>query len=78
MRAILLALLLLISPAAMGQVPQTNMNSNGQMIFRIANPTHYYMSCFYRDQYNYFTFSVAPRSYSMWYPVYGQYQWGCN
>jgi hypothetical protein len=59
-------------------VPQTTYNNQGQLFFRVINNTQYYYSCFYRDAYNYFTFSLAPGYTSMWYPVYGQYEWRCN
>lgn len=77
---LLLTLFLSLIPVAVhGQVfPQTSYNNQGQLFFRVFNNTGYYYSCFYRDPYNYFTFSLAPGSYSMWYPVYGQYQWHCS
>jgi hypothetical protein len=70
--------LLLFIPTASAQVMPEQRNNNGQTIFRVVNNTNYYTNCFYRDQANYFTFSVSPRSSSMWYPVFGQYQWGCK
>ena len=78
MKSLFLALLLLISSAVFAQVVQeTAMNNAGQPFIRLHNNTPSWASCYYRDTYNYFTFVIAPQTYSMWYPVYGYYEWQC-
>jgi hypothetical protein len=79
MRAILLTLLLLFSSTASAAVvEQVTRNNSGQPVIRILNQTPYYMNCYYRDQYNYYTFTLAPWTSSMWFMIYGQYQWQCR
>ena len=77
MRSLLLALLLVCSVAVAQIVPQQADNDQGNSFFRLHNNTPYYISCYYRDSYNFITFSIAPRSTSLWYPVYGFYIWEC-
>lgn len=77
MRSLLLALLLVCSVAFAQIVPQQADNDMGQSFFRLHNTSSYYISCYYRDTYNYITFTVAPQSTSLWYPVYGFYIWEC-
>jgi hypothetical protein len=74
----LLTLLLFIPTASAQVIPEQRYNNNGQTIFRVVNNTNRYANCFYQDQANYFTFSINPYSTSMWYPVFGQYRWGCK
>ena len=80
MRALILVLLLMIAPIASAQqvTQQVAQNNMGQPFLRLYNPFPMYVSCFYRDQYNYYTFTVAPNSVSSWYPVYGYFQWACQ
>lgn len=79
MKSVLLTLLILFSPVVSAQVmSDTTLNNNGQTLFRVMNRTPVYINCLYKDDYNYFTFAVPPFSYSMWYPVYGQYIWRCG
>jgi len=74
--ALLLAIVVFI-PASAQVSSQQAVNSIGQPFIRIYNMTPRYVSCYYRDQFNYFTFVISPNSYSMWYPIYGQYEWRC-
>lgn len=79
MRAFILALLLLIAFPAVAQVsPEIRTSNTGQPIFRVHNNTPYYLSCYYRDQYNYVPFRIAPYSVSMWYPIYSTPEWRCQ
>ena len=78
MRSLLLALLLVCSTALAQIIPQQAENNQGQSFFRIQNHTSYYISCYYRDSYNYITFTIAPNTVSLWYPVYGYYIWECQ
>jgi hypothetical protein len=57
---------------------QTTNTPTGQFVFRVVNETPYYISCYYRDNYNYYTFSLAPYNASLWYPIYGSYVWRCE
>jgi len=75
----LILILMLISFSVDAQVQeQMSRNNVGQPIIRFFNNFNRPVSCYYRDQYNYFTFVIHPRSYSFWYPVYGYYKWNCN
>ena len=75
----LLLVLLLICSSAFAQINQEiSINNVGQSFIRIHNTTEYYVSCYYRDEVNYTTFSLAPYSMSGWQPVYGSYEWECN
>ena len=78
MRSLLFALLLVCSTAVAQVVQQQAVNDQGQSFFRLHNNTSNYISCYYRDTYNYITFTVAPRAISLWYPVYGYYEWECR
>ena len=79
MKTILLVMLLLFSTPVLSQaVEQTMMGNTGRALFRVANNTPFFINCFYRDDANYFTFSLAPHTYSMWYPIFGRYQWRCQ
>ncbi len=78
MRSLLLALLLVCTAAVAQIVPQQAQNNEGQSFFRLHNNTSAYTSCYYRDTYNYVTFTITPFSTSLWYPVYGYYEWGCR
>ncbi len=79
MRSLLLVLLLVCSAAFAQQiVPQQADNNQGQSFFRLHNNTPYYISCYYRDTYNYITFTIGPNNTSLWYPVYGFYVWECR
>jgi len=82
MRSLILTLLLLISSAVSAQVMQEVATNNaGQPFIRLYNNTPSWVSCYYRDSYNYFTFVIAPQAVSLWYPIYGmkfgQYEWKC-
>jgi len=78
MRSLFLALLLVCSVAVAQIVPQQASNDQGQSFLRIHNNTPYYISCYYRDSYNYITFTISPNTTSLWYPVYGYYIWECQ
>jgi len=79
MKKLLLVLLLMFATVADAQVgPQMGQNAYGQPIVRITNTLPRPVSCFIRDQYNYYTFVVPPRSVSLWYPIYGPWQWSCS
>ena len=81
MKTLLLALLL-ISSASFAQVvaiiPETALNDTGAPFLRLHNNTFSYVSCYYKDEYNFFTFVLAPQTASLWYPVYGYYEWRCE
>lgn len=78
MKKLLLVLLLVCSSAFAQVVPQSATNNQGQPFLRLNNTTEYYLSCYIRDNYNYFTFRISPYTMSVWYPVYGQYVWECG
>lgn len=77
-KLIAICLLLVSSVVAAEIIPEQAVSQNGIPLFRLYNNTPYWTSCYYRDQYNYFTFSIAPYSYSMWYPSYGYFEWECR
>ena len=78
----LLLTLLLISAASFAQidpiVAQTATNDAGMPFLRLHNNTLIYTSCYLRDEYNFFTFVIPPQTVSLWYPVYGYYEWQCQ
>ena len=87
MRTFLLLTLLLFSPLAVTQTQDPNCNTvceqlarndYGNLFIRVANYLPRYVSCYYRDDYNYLTFNVAPQSVTLWQPVYGTYVWECE
>ena len=79
MKKILLTIaLLLISTAAFAVYEETAYNDNGYLFIRLINNTNSWASCYYRDDYNYYTFSIAPQTITQWQPVYGYYQWECR
>ena len=81
-KIILLTILLTISGSSVGQVvavtPEEAVSPNGQLIVRFTNHSQYFVSCWYRDQYNYYTFSIPPGRITNWHPVFGLYQWQCR
>jgi len=80
MRKLLLVVALFVSSVAFAQaiIPQQANNNFGQPFVRLYNNTPSYVSCVIRDQFNYYTFSISPHTYSMWYPVHGAYRWQCK
>jgi len=78
MRKLLLVLLLVCSSAFAQLIPQEATNNQGQPFLRLNNNTGYYLSCYIKDNYNYFTFTISPYTSSLWYPVYGVYVWECG
>ena len=79
MRAFFLTLLLLISSVASAQVVEQLANNDvGQPFIRLVNNSNTYASCYYRDTYNYFTFNIAPNTFTAWQPIYGIYVWECQ
>lgn len=80
MKKIILFLLLMLIPSiADAQVtPQFTRAQNGMPLVRFVNTGPKWLSCYYRDQVNYYTFTLGPRQMSFWYPIYGQYSWQCR
>ena len=79
MKKLLLVCLLLISTAANAQVvEQRANNNNGQPFLRLINQSPSWVACYYKDAYNYLTFSIAPNSVTNWQPIYGAYFWECR
>ena len=80
MKALLLTLLLFVSAIASSQqmpVYEQVANNNQGAFIRIFNTLPRYVSCYYRDDYNYFTFVIAPHTVTVWQPIYGTYVWEC-
>ena len=79
MRAFFLVLLLLVSSVASAQVTEQKAYNNiGQQFIRLINDSNRYASCYYRDAYNYLTFTIAPNTLTAWQPIYGIYVWECR
>lgn len=74
----LLALMFAAVVASAQVAVQEDITSTGQHVVRFHNNTNHFVSCVYKDKYNYYTFNLAPQRVSMWYPVYGKYQWRCS
>ena len=81
MKALILTILLFVSAIASSQQPpvyeQIASNNQGTFI-RIHNTLPRYVSCYYRDSYNYFTFVIAPQTVTDWQPICGVYVWQCQ
>ena len=80
MRAFFLTLLLLVSSVASAFVVEELANNDvgAQFIRLINNSPTQWASCYYRDAYNYYTFNIAPNTYTAWQPIYGIYVWECR
>lgn len=81
MKKFLVALLFLVSTAIAGNVgyyTEQTVTPTGVTVVRVANALDVTLACYIQDNFNYTTFYVYPRSYSMWYPVYSQYIWNCH
>jgi len=79
MKAFFLVLLLLVSSVASAQVTEQKANNNvGQQFIRLINNSNRYASCYYRDGWNYLTFTIAPNTITAWQPIYGAYVWECR
>ena len=79
MKAVFLILLLLVSSVASAQVTEQKANNNvGQQFIRLINDSNRYASCYYRDGWNYLTFTIAPNTLTAWQPIYGAYVWECR
>lgn len=78
MRALLLAALLFFAPLAHAQVvEELASNNNGEPFIRLHNNFSVYVSCYYSDDFNYYTFAIPPHSSTPWNPIYGFYVWEC-
>lgn len=83
MKTLLVSITLIISlfwsTVTLSQVYENKtINNQGLTIIQIVNNGNYPVTCFYRDNINFITFILNPRTVSQWIPVYGYYQWGCN
>lgn len=80
-KLIFVCVLLLMSTIAFAQqtvFEETAYNNSGQLFVRLVNQSNQWVSCYYRDQYNYYTFSIAPQTITQWQPIYGAYVWECR
>lgn len=81
-RAILLSLILALTPIAVAQQPtvqeQVVQANNGVYYIRLHNYLPRWVSCYYTDEFNYFTFVIPPQTTTQWQPIYGAYEWVCN
>lgn len=80
MKNILLAIILILAPltASAQVVEEVAQNNTGQAFIRLHNYLPRWVSCYYSDDYNYFTFTIAPQTTTMWQPIYGAYVWECR
>ena len=80
-KLLLTIVLLMMSATALTQqvvFEETAYNNNNQLFIRLSNFSNNWVACYYSDQYNYFTFTIAPQTVTPWSPVYGQYAWECR
>jgi hypothetical protein len=71
--------LLLVTTSIIAQVAeQRTVSNSGQHLIRFYNNTNYYVSCYYKSNYGFYTFSLAPRKVSIWFPFYAPYRWECK
>lgn len=80
MRALIVALLLMLTPISASATVQQEVATNnfGQPFIRLHNYYPVAVSCYYRDAYNYYTFIIPAQTTTVWQPIYGQYQWRCS
>lgn len=79
MKKLFLIFVLLISSVAYSQVvEQQTRNKAGQLYIRFVNQTNIYAACYYKDNVNYFTFTLAPGGVTPWHRIYGSYVWECS
>ena len=78
-KLILILALMFISAVASAQVVEQRANNNqGQAFIRLTNQSTSWAACYYRDAYNYLTFTIAPQTTTQWQPIYGAYVWECR
>ena len=77
---VILVLLLLCLPmkSTAGMSPETFVNGNGVMLIRLHNLSEYPVHCQLSDEYSFHSFAVMGLGASMWYPVYGRFEWRCE
>jgi hypothetical protein len=82
MRKLFLTIALLVmSAAAMAQqtvYEETAYNNQNQLFIRLVNYSPNWVACYYKDDFNYYTFQIAPQTITQWQPVYGVYAWECR
>lgn len=79
-KTLLFALLLVFSVSAQSQPygPQTALSPSGFPVVRFYNQTPYIYACWYRDQMNFFVFTLYPNGVTNWQIMYGNFQWSCQ
>lgn len=77
---LIILLTCLLSFSVYAQVrSQTAVSNTGTPIIRFFNPYPFSVGCEFRDSNaGYFTFVIPPRSFTMWYPMYGRIEWKCS
>lgn len=79
MRTLFLVFVLLFASVANAQVVEQRANNNqGQAFIRLINQSPSWVACYYKDAYNYLTFTIAPNTLTAWQPIYGVYVWECR
>tara|TARA_B100000929_G_scaffold247489_1_gene206230 strand:- start:8845 stop:9114 length:270 start_codon:yes stop_codon:yes gene_type:complete len=88
MKNLLFCLFLLTSASAFAPVnaqqPQKpvytehSTNKAGVVFTRVVNTTPRVITCWIRDEYTYTAFIVPANKTSLWYPIYGKYNWFCE
>ena len=81
MRALLLTIFLALAPVTVAQQQgvqeEVAQATTGQYFIRLHNTVGRWVSCYYSDDYNFFTFTIAPYTTTVWSPIYGSYVWEC-
>jgi len=75
-RIIVFAFLMLISYNVYS-VHVITQPSNYGPSYAIVNTHNVYITCFLRDEYSYYEFTIAPNSYSRYYFLRGAFKWHC-
>lgn len=80
MKKFLLIILLLLSSVVFANnvLERHARNNFGQPIIQFYNDTPHYVSCYYRTQHGFYSFSLAPRQTSRWFRIINTYEWRCR
>jgi hypothetical protein len=82
MKTLLIAVFLFFALTASANTPpvyqENAIANNGVSVIRLVNTTPYAVSCWLRDEYTFTSFVVPGQRVSLWYPIYGYYEWYCE
>ena len=78
---ITLVTLMMVTFSSIAQTPaifDERVVQNGNMFVRIINSAEYTVGCSLEDEHSFHTFYIHSGNASMWYRVYGKFDWYCE